>query len=72
MSGDKTALRFALLQLVRLAGAMTALAGVVVLSHGMALTRMLPDWPGYAMVVAGAAGFFAGPVLLVKGWKRRT
>lgn len=71
MSGDKTAVRFALLQLVRLAGAMTALGGVVVLSHGMALTRMLPDWPGYAMVVGGAAGFFAGPVMLVKGWKRQ-
>lgn len=71
MSGDATARRFAVLQLLRLAGAMTALAGVVVLSHGMALTRMLPDWPGYVMVVAGAAEFFAGPVLLVKSWKRR-
>lgn len=70
MTGNATPRRFALLQLVRLAGALLALAGVVVLSHGNALLRPLPDWLGSAMVVAGAAGFFALPVLIVRHWKR--
>lgn len=71
MSGDATAARFALLQLVRLGGAMLALGGVVVLSHGMPLTRVLPDWLGYGLVLAGVAQFFALPVLLVRSLKRQ-
>ena len=47
-----------------------ALIGVVILSHGQRAFADLPDWLGAMLVVAGAAEFFAVPLLLARAWKR--
>ena len=71
MSGDPALPRFVALQVARLAGALVALFGVVVLSHGQPALVQVPDAMGDGLIVAGAIGFFAVPLALVRRWKSR-
>lgn len=67
MSRDPAAARFAVLQLVRLAGTLLVLGGVLVLSGRV-------GWPqgvGYGLAATGLAAFFALPLFLAKRWKSK-
>ena len=57
--------RWSVLQLVRLGAAVIVLLGIVIISG------RLIDIPaiGYALMVAGAFGFFALPAKLAKKWR---
>lgn len=61
--------RFVALQLARLAGALVALLGVLVLSHRQPLLAHVPDALGDGLIVAGAVAFFAVPLALARRWK---
>ncbi len=71
MSRDPALPRFMALQLARLCGALIALAGVVILSHGIRAFAFVPDAVGDGMIVAGAVVFFALPRHLARKWKSR-
>ena len=71
MSADPALPRFVLLQVARLSGALCALLGVVILSHGQPVLARVPDGAGLVLFVAGAVGFFLVPVLLARRWKRQ-
>ena len=71
MSGDPALPRFVALQVARLAGAVTALFGVIVLSHHQPALAGVPDAVGNALVVLGAVAFFALPLALGKRWKAK-
>ena len=68
---DPAAARFAVLQLVRLSGALLALAGVLVISGKAAWLPKLPEALGYLLVGAGMIEFFLAPMLLAKRWKSK-
>lgn len=68
---DPAAARFALLQLVRLAGALLVLTGALVLSGKVEWLPRLPDAAGYAFVAAGLGVFFALPLVLARRWRSR-
>jgi len=72
MSHDPAVARFVLLQVVRLIGALIALTGAVILSHGQPALAHVPDLVGYAALAGGAAAFFFIPYALSKHWKRQT
>jgi len=57
--------RWGLLQLVRLGAALAVLLGIVIISGRLIAVPAI----GYALLVAGAFGFFALPVMLAKKWK---
>jgi drug/metabolite transporter (DMT)-like permease len=61
--------RFVALQVARLIGALIALLGVVVLSHGQPALARVPDALGDGLIVAGAVAFFAVPIALGRRWK---
>ena len=69
MSGDPALPRFVALQVARLAGALIALSGVIVLSHGQPALARVPDALGDGLIVLGAVVFFAVPFALAKRWK---
>ena len=71
MSHDPALPRFVALQVARLCGALIALAGVVILSHGIRVLRQVPDPVGDGLIVAGAVVFFALPFALARRWKSR-
>lgn len=68
---DPAAARFAVLQLVRLSGALLALAGVLIASGKISWLPSLPEPAGYALIGAGLIDFFAAPMLLARRWKSR-
>lgn len=68
MSRDPAIARFAVLQAVRLSGALMVLAGVVLLSGRFGA---FPPAAGYALVAIGMADFFALPLVLARRWKSR-
>ncbi len=71
MSQDPAVRRFALLQLARLGGALTALLGVVVTSGTQPALAEIPAAVGDGLVVVGATAFFLVPFALAKRWKRQ-
>ncbi len=71
MSRDPAVPRFLALQLARAGGAGFALFGVVILSHGQPALAAVPDVLGDALIVGGAALFFALPLWLARRWKAR-
>jgi hypothetical protein len=71
MSRDPALPRFAILQVARFGGAALALLGVVILSHGQPALAHVPDALGDVLIVAGAIGFFAVPLILARKWKGR-
>lgn len=68
---DPAAARFAVLQLVRLSGALLAFAGVLIISGKVSWLPKLPEALGLVMVLAGLADFFAAPKLLARRWKSK-
>lgn len=68
---DPAAARFAIMQMVRLSGALLALVGVLIVSGKAAWLPKLPEAAGYALIAAGLADFFAAPLLLARRWKSR-
>jgi hypothetical protein len=71
MSGDPARARFAIMQLARIAGALIALAGVVVVSHRLVLPVASGDGIGNALVIVGVVVFFVAPLMLARRWKSR-
>ncbi len=72
MSGrDPAAARFAVLQAVRLSGAVLALLGVLVMSGNVDWLNAIPKIVGYPLLLAGMAEFFFVPPLLARRWKSR-
>lgn len=72
MSGrDPAVARFAVLQAVRLSGALLALLGVLVMSGNVGWLRGVPQVAGYPLLLAGMAEFFFVPPLLARRWKSR-
>jgi hypothetical protein len=68
---DPAAVRFAVLQLVRLSGAVLALVGVLIVSGKMSLLPKLPEGAGYVLVGAGLIDFYVAPMLLARRWKSK-
>jgi len=71
MSRDPALPRFVMLQVARLIGAIIAVTGAVILSHGQTALAQVPDGVGYGALVGGAAAFFFVPYALAKHWKRQ-
>jgi hypothetical protein len=68
---DPAAARFAVLQLVRLSGALLALAGVLIITGKVTWLPRLPEAAGYVLIAAGLVDFFVAPLLLARRWKSR-
>ena len=68
---DPAAARFAVLQMVRLSGALLALGGVLIITGKVALLPRLPEAAGYVLIAAGLVDFFVAPLLLARRWKSR-
>ncbi len=66
---DPAVARFAILQLVRLSGAVLLLLGVVLLSGKVAWLPRLPDVIGYVLIGVGMIEFFVVPLILAKRWR---
>lgn len=65
-SSDDTARnRWMVIQVVRLAGAMMIVLGIIA-AEGKAVD--LPDWCGYLLIAAGMFGVFVAPTLLARKW----
>lgn len=68
---DPAAARFAVLQLVRLSGALLAFAGVLLVAGNVDWLPKLPEPAGYVLIGVGLVDFFAAPMLLARRWKSR-
>ena len=68
---DPAAARFAVLQMVRLSGAVLALVGVLIISGKVAWLPKLPEAAGYALVAAGLVDFYVAPRLIARRWKSK-
>ena len=68
---DCAAARFAVLQLVRLTGAVLAFAGVLVVSGKATWLPQLPEGAGYVLIAIGMIDFFVPPMLLARRWKSK-
>lgn len=66
---DPAVARFAVLQAVRLTGAMLVLLGVLALSQRMPALAGIPEIAGYVIIAVGLADFFVIPLLLARRWK---
>lgn len=63
--------RFAVLQMVRLSGAVLAFAGVLIAAGKVSWLPQLPEALGYILIAAGLADFFVAPMLLARRWKSK-
>ncbi|MEI6642484.1 MAG: hypothetical protein WCL10_10635 [Novosphingobium sp.] len=68
---DPAAARFAVLQLVRLSGALLALVGVLIVAGKVSWLPKLPEAAGYVLIAAGLIDFYALPPLLARRWKSK-
>ena len=66
---DPAVARFAILQMVRLSGAVLLLLGVVLLSGKVSWLPRLPDVVCYVLIAVGIAEFFVVPLFLTKRWR---
>jgi len=66
---DPAALRFAMLQVVRLAGAVLVLIGMMVVAGRLALFRDVPAQFGYVLAAIGLVDFFVVPPMLARKWR---
>ena len=66
---DPAAARFAVLQMVRLSGAVLALVGVLIVAGKAAWLPKLPEAAGYVLIAAGLVDFYVAPMLLARRWK---
>ncbi len=65
---DPAAGRFAILSLVRLAGAVAVAVGLVVSAGRVASVPVIVGWP---LVLLGVAGFLLAPRWLARRWRTR-
>lgn len=56
--------RFMAINVARIAGVLMVLAAIAVLNGALPL----PDWAGYALVIAGMFATFVAPTLLARRW----
>ena len=68
---DPAAARFAVLQMVRLSGAVLALGGVLIVAGKAAWLPKLPEAVGYVLIAAGLIDFYVAPMLLARRWKSK-
>lgn len=68
---DPAAARFAMLQLMRLAGALLLVTGVLLASGKMSWLPKLPVEAGYMVSGSGFITFFALPQMLARRWKSK-
>lgn len=68
---DPAGARFAVLQLVRLSGALLAFAGVLISTGKVTWLPRLPEAVGYVLIAAGLVDFFVAPLFLARRWKSR-
>lgn len=66
---DPAIARFAVLQVLRLTGALLVLLGVVALSHRFPALDAIPEVAAYAIIAVGLADFFVMPMLLARRWR---
>ncbi|MET3473177.1 MULTISPECIES: hypothetical protein [unclassified Novosphingobium] len=62
--------RFALLQLLRLAGTLIVMIGAMAASGNVPWLARVPQWGAFALAFAGLTLFFGAPRWLVRRWKR--
>lgn len=70
-ANDPAKARFAMLQLVRLGGALLALLGALIAAGTVGWLAALPPQLGYGLLAVGLVDFFAVPPLLARKWKSR-
>jgi ABC-type polysaccharide/polyol phosphate export permease len=63
--------RFALLQLVRLAGTLMVMIGAMAASGNVPWLATVPAWGAMALAFTGLTLFFGAPRWLVRRWKRK-
>jgi len=63
--------RFAVLQMVRLSGAVLAFAGVLIIAGKVSWLPPLPEAVGYVLIAVGLTDFFVAPMLLARRWKSK-
>ncbi|MCW1383959.1 hypothetical protein OLX02_14140 [Novosphingobium sp. KCTC 2891] len=68
---DPAIARFAVLQAVRLSGAVMVLLGVMAQSGNVAWLAGVPPVAGFALAMAGLAEFFFVPRFLARRWKSK-
>lgn len=68
---DPAATRFAVLQLVRLTGAVLAFVGVIIAAGKATWLPQLPEAAGYVLIAAGMIDFFVAPKVLAQRWKSK-
>ena len=68
---DPAGARFAVLQMVRLSGAVLAFAGVLIIAGKVSWLPRLPEAAGYVLIAVGLADFFVAPMLLARRWKSK-
>ncbi|WP_338466706.1 hypothetical protein RXV95_14310 [Novosphingobium sp. ZN18A2] len=66
---DPAIARFAILQAMRLSGALLVLLGAVTLSRRFAALNTIPDTAAYAIMAVGLVDFFVVPLLLARRWR---
>lgn len=66
---DRAGARFALLQVLRLSGALLVLFGAVTLARRYPALDAIPDVAAYAIIAVGLADFFVMPLLLARRWR---
>ena len=66
---DPAVARFAILQMVRLSGAVLLFLGVALLSSKAPWLPHLPDAVGYILIVLGMIEFFVVPLILARRWR---
>lgn len=64
---DPAAARFAVIQVMRLAGVAMVVLGILI-ANGDLLPE-LPDWAGYLLLAVGLADVFIVPTLLARKWR---
>lgn len=63
---DPAAARFAVIQVMRLAGVAMVVLGMLVATGRL---PQLPAWSGYLLLVLGLADVFIVPTLLARRWR---
>lgn len=63
---DPAAARFAVIQIMRLAGVAMVVLGMLAATGRLS---QLPEWAGYLLLVIGLADVFVMPTLLARRWR---
>jgi hypothetical protein len=62
---DPAKTRFAIIQLVRILGALCVIAGMAIGANKFAM----PLWLGYLLIIGGLIGVFVAPKVLARKWR---